>query len=295
MPFVGLGVGIGRQRFVGGGFVGLLDTYSGAAAAYSLRLLRSGYTGDAIEVRRASDNTTQDIGFVDGELDVTSLESFCSGTNGFVTTWYDQSGNAINATQTTAANQPQIVNAGNLIIQGSKPTVRFDGVNSVLQTDSINFSTTNNITYFIALQKQSDANLGIALELTPNADANNGSFFLTAPRNNGVDSYGVRSKLSLNQEITVTGFTAPIYNLISCINSGSVPLLSLFINNANVGTNTNSQGVGNFQNSNVFIGSRIVNNLFFNGNIQEIIFYPTDQSSNLNDINTNINDFYSIY
>ena len=31
-----------------GGFVGLLDTYSGAAAAYSLRLLRSGYTGDAI-------------------------------------------------------------------------------------------------------------------------------------------------------------------------------------------------------------------------------------------------------
>jgi hypothetical protein len=35
----------------------LLDTYSGAAAAYSLRLLRSAYTGDAIRVRRASDNT----------------------------------------------------------------------------------------------------------------------------------------------------------------------------------------------------------------------------------------------
>src|SRR5210317_1337729 len=86
----------------------LLDTYTGASAAYSLRKLRSGYTGDAIEVRRASDNTTQDIGFVDGELDTTSLASFCSGTDGFVTTWYDQSGNGNDATQTTASNQPKI-------------------------------------------------------------------------------------------------------------------------------------------------------------------------------------------
>jgi hypothetical protein len=70
-------------------FVGLLDTYSGAAAAYSLRLLRSAYTGDAIRVRRASDNTEQNIGFVNNELDTSSLTSFCSGTNGFVTTWYD--------------------------------------------------------------------------------------------------------------------------------------------------------------------------------------------------------------
>ena len=34
----------------------LLDDYSGAAAAYSLRQLSSSYSGDAIRVRRASDN-----------------------------------------------------------------------------------------------------------------------------------------------------------------------------------------------------------------------------------------------
>ena len=68
----------------------LLDTYTGAAAAYSLRLLRSSYSGSAIRVRRASDNTEQDIGFVDNELDTSTLETFCSGTNGFVKTWYDQ-------------------------------------------------------------------------------------------------------------------------------------------------------------------------------------------------------------
>ena len=55
----------------------LLDTYSGAAAAYSLRLLDSTYTGSAIRVRRSSDNTEQDIGFnVFGELDTVSLLAF---------------------------------------------------------------------------------------------------------------------------------------------------------------------------------------------------------------------------
>ena len=90
------------------GFTGLLDDYPGAAAAYSLRLLDSTYTGSAIRVRRASDNAEQDIGFDNNELDTTALATFCAGTNGFVKTWYDQSGNANYATQTTTGNQPKI-------------------------------------------------------------------------------------------------------------------------------------------------------------------------------------------
>jgi len=49
---------------------------SGATASYSLRLVDSTYTGDAIRVRRSSDNAEQDIGFVDGELDTSTLETF---------------------------------------------------------------------------------------------------------------------------------------------------------------------------------------------------------------------------
>jgi hypothetical protein len=111
----------------------LLDDYSGAAAAYSLRQLRSAYTGSAIRVRRSSDNTEQNIGFVNNVLDTASLTSFCSGTNGFVTTWYDQSGNGRNATQTTAANQPQIVNSGAIILENAKPCLKFDGSNDTLR------------------------------------------------------------------------------------------------------------------------------------------------------------------
>ena len=112
----------------------LLDTYSGAAAAYSLRRLRTAYTGDAIRVRRASDNTEQDIGFVDNELDTSALTTFCSGTDGFVTTWYDQSGNGYDATQGTASNQPQIVSSGSVLTENGKPCVNFTGTNKRMQT-----------------------------------------------------------------------------------------------------------------------------------------------------------------
>jgi len=67
--------------------VPLLDEYPGAAAAYSFRKLRTAYTGSVIRVRRSSDNTEQDIGFSGENLNTSSLTSFCSGTDGFVTTW----------------------------------------------------------------------------------------------------------------------------------------------------------------------------------------------------------------
>jgi len=54
----------------------LLDTYTGAAVAYSLRQLRTAYTGAAIRVRRSSDNAEQDINFVGGDLDTTSMINF---------------------------------------------------------------------------------------------------------------------------------------------------------------------------------------------------------------------------
>ena len=90
-------------------FTGLLNDYSGAAAAYSLRLLDNTYSGNAIKVRRSSDNTEQDIAFVNNELYTASLETFAGAGDAFVTTWYDQSGSGNDATQTTAASQPQIV------------------------------------------------------------------------------------------------------------------------------------------------------------------------------------------
>jgi hypothetical protein len=112
---------------------GLILDGLNSAAAYSLRKLRSAYTGPAIRVRRSSDNAEVDIGFtVSGNLDTGTLVAHVGSGSGFVTTWYDQSGNGRNATQTTAGSQPSIVVNGAIITQGGRPAIRFDGINDIL-------------------------------------------------------------------------------------------------------------------------------------------------------------------
>lgn len=106
-------------------FVGLLDQSPGASVAYSLRLLSGNYNGSAIRVRRSSDNTEQNIGFVNGVLDTATLLSFCGAGSGFVTTFYDQSGNAKNGVQSSAGGQPRIVLSGVLETLNSKPTINY--------------------------------------------------------------------------------------------------------------------------------------------------------------------------
>jgi len=109
-------------------FVGLLDTYSGAAVGYSLRRLRTAYSGNCIKVRRSVGGATtyQDIGFVNNILDTASLLTFIGvGNDGFIDTWYDQSGNGRNMAYTeTISRQPRIVLNGSMEFINSKPAIK---------------------------------------------------------------------------------------------------------------------------------------------------------------------------
>jgi hypothetical protein len=82
----------------------LLDKTLAAWRAYALRQLKS-TAPYAIKVRRSSDNSTQDIGVTGGLLNTAALLSFCGAGDGFVDTWYDQSGNGRNLTQATTTAQ----------------------------------------------------------------------------------------------------------------------------------------------------------------------------------------------
>ena len=124
----GTGTGNAKTNTVSGAFTGILDSLPASAAAYSVRRLRSAYTGSLIRVRRSSDSAQQDIGpTLGGNLNTTALTTFCGVNSCFVTTWYDQSGNTRNATQATPANQPRIVNAGTIETQNTRPSVRATG------------------------------------------------------------------------------------------------------------------------------------------------------------------------
>jgi len=260
----------------------LLDRYPNAAAAYSLRKLRSTYTGSAIQVRRASDNTTQNIGFTElGALDTTSLTSFCSGTNGFVTTWYDQSGNARNATQTTAANQPQIVSSGSVLVKNGKPTAQFDGTNDFLDLTSI---TTSNSIYS-------------TFDISTVTVAINSKFPTVFA--GSVGSLQLRyAEASATLQILRAGL-ALLFNGGSR-NVNQQYLNSLFTKNTGSSLYTNSIFQINDSANPTFtagitrIGNNIIGELM-NGYIQEIIIYTSDQSSNRTNIEANINNFYSIY
>lgn len=105
--------------------------------ALSLRQLSASYTGPAIRVRRSSDNTEINIGFTaEGDLDTTALLNFCGSGNGFISVWYDQSGNEFNAIRENPSGQPRIVSDGVIDLIGSKPGIYFDGTSDALSLTS---------------------------------------------------------------------------------------------------------------------------------------------------------------
>ena len=151
----------------------LLDSYSGAAAAYSLRKLTSTYTGSAIRVRRSSDNTEMDIGFdSNGNLDTVALSQFVGSGSGFVKTWYDQSGNGRNVAQTTAANQPRIINSGSLELLNNKVCVSNYGQNQWLQLNSFG-SNIASIFSFAMVGSFGNDTYRVALKFNPPSTGNN--------------------------------------------------------------------------------------------------------------------------
>jgi hypothetical protein len=139
--------------YSGGGYLTIVTASSGGvnssvAVAYSVRQLKTtydhpvaitaptavtGYTNSTmplLRVRRSFDNAQLDIGYdVNGNLDSLAVKYFVSGkigaagptnptASGYVSVWYDQSGNSRDALQTATAQQPRIVNAGVLEVNG---------------------------------------------------------------------------------------------------------------------------------------------------------------------------------
>jgi hypothetical protein len=258
-------------------FVGLLDTYSGARAAFSVRLLDKDYTGSAIRVRRASDNTEQDIGFtLAGDLDTSALTTFCTGTDGFLRTWYDQSGNGNNLVQTTAANQPKIYDSSTgTITVNSFAGAKFDNSNDAM---TVSFTSTSNYSIYHVLKQD---------VIRTNSDLFSLIDYGTSGSKSGVQvrnsQYYVRidntdfGAQDLNQnliEITHNAGSFVLYKNGSSVRSSSVTL-------------TTADGFT--------INQLIGNARYVGATWQELIIWPSSQSANRAGIQTNINDYYSIY
>jgi hypothetical protein len=274
-----------------GDFAGLLDSFPSSAAAYSLRNLDKDYLGPLVRVRRSNDNAEQDIyGDYYGNLDTVGLKNFVGANSGFVTTWYDQSGNAINAPQTTAANQPRVVNAGVIDRENSRPTIRYDGTN-------------DHFDLFDVLDIGQNSFLSLSFANITNANA---TIYAKSIASNSPSRYALISETSiiysfLHTDIPRHATASGIGKRLYCSQIIRGTSNTLFFNNTQVGQNTSIDNYNMNSNYRFLIGA--YNDVsgtgagfyFLNGTISELVIYLSDQSSNRTGMSNNINTYYSIY
>ena len=259
----------------------LLDTYTGAAAAYSLRQLRTGET-EAVRVRRSSDNAEQTIGFSNGELDTTALATFCGSSDGFVKTWMDQSSNGNDATQTTAANQPKIYDGTTgVVTYNSKPCVEFNGSSQYLDGAS-HSGTAFSMLWTGKQDGTSNSNRPFGLFADDGTTQKVGFSF---------DSdYSLRYDGAASTGSLTPTTSAQILRFATRLNNAQTDHVNT---TANINTTT---ALVSITASSISIGNAgIARNTHFDGFTHEAIMWDSDQSSNRTNIENDINTFYSIY
>jgi hypothetical protein len=272
-----LGISGGCSITLPSGPLLLLDLYPNATVAYSVRRLSSTYTGNLIRVRRSSDNTEQDIGYDSTNvLDTAALLAFVGAGNGFITTWYDQSGNANNAAQTAVLNQPQIVSSGSLLTVNSKPCFTLSINNSGFSLGSTISVGASNYNSFVG-KKDAAGNMLRALT----SSAADGYKLMNSYDNKYYIYAKAGSYLVSNSADTTTSQI-----LLTGMNVAGT--MSIYKNGSVVATTLNSW---NYTNSIGFIGGG-ASGIY---RLQEAVFYNSDQSANRTGIESNINTYYTIY
>ena len=284
----------------------LLDSFPGAGVAFSFRKLDKDYAGNAIKVVRASDKDSVNVGFVGGYLDTISMKSFC-GTGAtdscFVSTWYDQSGNARDAVNYTYATMPKIM------INGA---VLYKGTNVVMQRDSDFVAMPANL-------QLTDQSIFSAMALNIAVDAATSSFrFFQSDSTVSTNIFGfgsITGTLSNERHCwitlgtgafvygsgqTTTNLSAGRYLWTHLFNQAS-PTAEVYKNAVleSMTITSGGGGAGAFSATNYprsfNLGRPTENANLRNSSTMEVIVYPSYQSSNRAAIETNINNFYSIY
>ena len=264
----------------------LLDTYTGAAAAYSLRKLSSSYSGSAVEVYNGS--SYADIGFnVFGELDTVALAAHCGSNSGYVSKWYDQSGNTNTAAQTTTANMPKIYDGTTgVVTENGKPAVDFNVTLNYLE------ASFNSITAY-PLTNVNVTSCRVSSSVTILNDS-------TSALVQFGNSYGEgKNRIMTRNGILYRGGPAAVFNQqnLNFLYWTDSTTRAIAVNGA---TPVSVAGTTTFPSIDVLaIGATLDATPagYYDGLIQEVVWWAVDQDTagNRTGIETNVNTFYSIF
>jgi hypothetical protein len=219
----------------------------------------------ACRVRRSSDNAELNIGFTaSGDLNTAALLAHVGSGSGFVTTWYDQSGNGRNATQTTAGSQPRIVNAGVLETQNGKPALRL--LASQLNIAPISFTSVY---------------VGAVAAVTAASADDNGSVVLFAPAvgliYNGLMGFGsggptIRFRVRFPDAGSSFEYANPINtNTLMSYTAQGVADIRYFINGTQQATDTSASTLSPV----IGIGGLHATQCLRDGTVQEVAVFPS--------------------
>jgi len=280
-------------------FTGLLDTYTGAEVAFSVRRLASATTV-LMRVRRDSDNVEADVGFdsndefgltspISNTSDAQSYTDFAdfvdhTGTpaNGFCRFWYDQSGNGIHLSQITSGSQPKIYDSSaGIIEEGSvgfeKPALSFVDDRFGNQNIAVN---ENNIGAYCVSRGGGTLN---SFQTAVDLGVITGSSEL---------DLGYRTS-----QVRISGTTGGTLNdtshLLSSVYGDSTANEAKGFRNGTelINTTTTSSSITTLKVGNV----QSINGTEWNGTMQEIVIWGTSTKNDDTAIRNNLNGFFTIY
>jgi hypothetical protein len=213
---------------------------------------------------------------------ITGIPAYDNTVDGFVETWYDQSGNGNDATQSVAASQPKIVDAGVLVSGDTgEPAFTGDGVDDILSlSSSINFGTGE---FFVSTVVDVDNTGGVVI-----GSASPNWMLLVTTSSIQVRSSNTNTIYIISPDSVLTAGESYLISLSRVEND-----ITAYVNGVA------QADVETVVSTDTFSADRFLQR-GTNGNpypdpVSEVIIYASDQSANRVAIETNINDHYNIY
>ena len=291
---------INPYRFAAAGGTGyILDDYTGAVGAYSLRELSSSYVDvDIITIRRSVGSPTTSsftaTEIADGTMFNWVTESSGSAT-GLVTNWVDQTGNGNDIANASTDQQPKIILSGSLVLSGGEKAISFDGGSAAngdrLVTAATNsFFTGSNFSVFTVCERNTTNT--DPLWGNDNATTAEGrATFNIAPSAVAMAFNGSNTGTDLSTFPLTTQTAITIIG--TGMQTGETHAVKSWVDGADeqssAPTSLVTPAAGKF-----VLGDNRDDGGGWEGIIQECIVYASDETSNQSAIDSNITTYYGI-
>jgi len=171
----------------------------------------------------------------------------------------------------TATTYQRVTTATDYADIGLPRYLEFDGVDDAMATQSVDFSSTDEMTVCAGVYKASDAAVGTVVQNGAVAYLD-GQFILFAPSAAAPRyAYGSRGTAVKYAEVTDAALAAPQLSVLTGLSDISTPSVVLRRNAAQIASNTATQGSGTYADAIMQIGTSSTPTFPFNGRIHQLI------------------------